>query len=112
MHKIYRCQCGNNLTALTDKYLICSACNSTSDFVEMFDESSIDPSFCNDEDGSKEGICPCEVYIAHLINKKCNVIETAVAKEPTRDHCHCRAAISPCGHSISHRLVDACTGQP
>jgi hypothetical protein len=111
MYNIYRCQCGNNITALTDKGLICYMCNKSSEFVQVFDESMIDPNFCNDQDGSKEGICPCEVFTAHLINKICNVIDTAVAKEPTRLDCHCRAGISPCGHSISHRLTDPCNGQ-
>lgn len=112
MYSLYRCQCGNNLTALTDKDLSCNTCNRTSEFVQVFDESSVDPNFCNDEDGSKEGICPCGVFTAHLINRKCDVIETAVAREPIGNDCHCRAAVSPCGHSISHRLIDPCTGQP
>jgi hypothetical protein len=111
MHKLYRCRCGNNITALTDEGLSCYTCKSKSEFVQVFDESSIDPTFCNDQDGSKEGICPCGVFIAHLINRRCNVIETAVAKEPLGSDCHCMSAISPCGHSISHRLIDPCTVQ-
>lgn len=111
MYNIYRCLCGNNLTAVTDQGLICYTCGRTSDFVQSFDESTVDPTFCNDEDGSKEGICPCGVFTAHLINKKCNFIDTAIPKEPSRTDCHCRATVSPCGHSISHRLIDPCTGQ-
>jgi hypothetical protein len=111
MYNIYRCGCGNNITAITDEGLACYICNRNSDFVQVFDESMVDPTFCNDQDGSKEGICPCEVFTAHLINKKCDVINTAVAKEPIGPDCHCKADISPCGHSISHRLTDPCTGQ-
>jgi hypothetical protein len=114
-------KCGNNLEAATDKGLICNACGMDSGFIEVTEEnkhtipfpsnphdySDLDP-FCNDQ----EGVCPCEVFTAHLINKKCNQIETAVAKEPLYDTCQCKAEVSPCGHSISHRLTDPCTGQP
>lgn len=125
MDNTYKCMnCGNNLIEETDEYLHCHTCNADSGFIQITEEnrdtlpfptklyqysnlSGVDPNFCND----KEGICPCGVFIAHLINKKCDVIESAIAKEPQSPECHCKAAISGCGHSISHRLIDPCTGQ-
>ena len=125
MDNIYRCMnCGNNLTTQTNEGLNCQTCGEQSDFIQVTEENKnsipfpknlhfgdnepgIDPNFCND----KEGICPCGVFIAHLINKQCDVIETATAKEPLYDTCHCKTSISACGHSISHRLTEPCTGQ-
>ena len=120
----YRCmKCGNNSQ---DEVLECKACGVTSGFIQVteenkdtipfpsnpFDYADLDPNidhnFCND----KEGICPCGVFIAHLIDKKCNVIDTAIPKEPLHSGCYCKASVSPCGHSISHRLTDPCTGNP
>lgn len=120
----YRCmKCGNNSQ---DEVQECKVCGMNSGFIQVtednkdtipfpsnpFDYADIDHNtdhnFCND----KEGICPCGVFIAHLINKKCNVIETAVPKEPLHSGCYCKSSASPCGHSISHRLTDPCTGQP
>lgn len=119
-------KCGNNIESLSDEGLKCKICGRTSDFIEITEENkdtipfptnpydyadidrSIDPNFCND----KEGICPCGVYTAHLVNKICNLIETAIPKEPLYPHCECKASLSPCGHSISHRLTDPCTGKP
>jgi hypothetical protein len=114
-------KCGNNLESLSYEGLSCHTCGMDSGFIQVTEEnkhtipfpthpyeySDIDPNLCND----KEGICPCGVYTAHLINKRCNLIETAIAKEPLYPHCQCKSSLSPCGHSISHRLVDPCTGQ-
>jgi len=141
MGNMYRCmKCGNNLTAMTDDGLECPKCGMSSGFKQVTEENKttlphpthlyeyskqlekdpslynnldgIDPNFCNDLDGSKEGICPCGVFTAHLINRTCNLINTAIPKEPLYPTCQCKAAVSLCGHSISHRLIDACTGQP
>lgn len=123
----YRCmRCGNNILAQSDENLECQICGMTSGFIQVTEENKdtipfpsnpydycttddgFDINFCNDT----EGVCPCGVYIAHLIDKKCNVIETAVPKEPMRSDCYCKESVSPCGHSVSHKLIDPCTVQP
>jgi len=126
-------KCGNNLTAIVDKGLECQTCGTNSGFIQVTEDnknkiqfpthlleyldknnpeySGFDPNFCNDLDGSKEGICPCGVFTAHLINKKCNLIDTAIVKQPLHPTCQCKSEISPCGHSISHRLTEQCTAQ-
>ena len=125
MDNVYRCMnCGNNIMASTDEGLSCDPCSKTDQFVQVTEEnqatlpfpkhlkyayieSEYDLNFCNDQ----EGTCPCGVFISHLINKTCDVIDTAVAKEPMYPTCPCSAGESPCGHSISHRVTDPCTGQ-
>lgn len=110
MYKIYKCtECGNHITTNRDDGLICQKCNATAGFIESDDQSTIDPSFCNDND--QITLCPCGVFSSHLINTKCNLIETATAKEPEGPDCHCKSGVSPCGHSVSHRVVDPCIGQ-
>jgi hypothetical protein len=120
-------KCGNTIISQSGQDLECNKyCGMTSGFVQVTEENKDSipfptqpyledyrdgqpyDTFCNDV----EGVCPCGVFTAHLINKKCDLIETAVPKEPLYPHCQCKSSLSPCGHSVSHRLVDPCTGQP
>ncbi len=127
MDRTYMCsKCGNKITSQSVQDLECNKyCGMTSGFIEVTEENKDslpfptnpyqydDPdrqpedAFCND----REGICPCGVFTAHFVDKKCNLIETAVPKEPLYPYCQCRSSLSPCGHLVSHRLTDPCTGQ-
>ena len=120
-------RCGNTILSQSGEGLECNKyCGMTSGFIQVTEENKdsipfptnpydyvdpdkeIDNRPCNDN----EGICPCGVYIAHLIDKKCNVIETAVPKEPLYPQCSCKASVSFCGHTVSHRLTSPCTAKP
>jgi len=124
----YRCtRCGNNILSESGQDLECSKyCGMKSGFIQVTEENKYkipfptnpydfadpDKEADNSQSDNKYGVCPCGVFVAHVINKKCDFIETTVPKEPMYDHCQCKASVSFSQNAVSHRLTDPCTGKP